>query len=415
MESLRTCKLFGVIRAVLGIKGALPLIHGPVGCFYHIRYLLSMRSSRPVRILSTEMDQNDVVFGAEEKLMDKIRAADEKYSPELIAVLSSCASSIIGENIDKVIDDIKDNINADLICINSGGFEGTQIDGYQECLSFLIGLMEKHQHNNLMDSSKNTGLMEKSEHRTESVNLVGQYRGGPDLKILKQYFNRLEIDLNCVLTAGSTLHQIKRAPKASLNISMCEASGVEPCELMERKFGIPYLQETLPLGVRTTSNFLNQICNKLNIKYPFKKEELKAKNEIIKYKPFFNDKKAAVVAGATRALALTDFLSEIGIDPVLICLDFEGKYTNIKLNNLIEQNNIHPTILKQPEYSDILTKARELKPDIILGGMGELGLSREFNKPLFDVMHAHEVTFGFDGAVKMVEKINMILQENKIA
>ena len=182
MESLRTCKLFGVIRAVLGIKGALPLIHGPIGCYYHIKYLLSLRSSRPIRILSTSMDQNDVVFGGEDKLLQKICEADEKYSPQLIAVLSSCASSIIGENIDKIIDETKDNVNAELITISSGGFEGSQIEGYLECLTVLVDLMEPP--------------LEEVNTRENSVNLIGQYRGGPDLKILKEYFDKIGLNLN---------------------------------------------------------------------------------------------------------------------------------------------------------------------------------------------------------------------------
>ena len=77
MESQKTCKLFGAIRAVLGIKDALPLIHGPLGCAYHIKYLLGVRSNKPVRILTTSMDQNDVVFGAEEKLETEIIEADK--------------------------------------------------------------------------------------------------------------------------------------------------------------------------------------------------------------------------------------------------------------------------------------------------------------------------------------------------
>ena len=145
MESQRTCKLFGVIRAVLGIKGALPLIHGPIGCFYHIKYLLSLRSSQSIRILPTEMDQNDVVFGSEEKLAQKILMADEKYAPQLLVVLTSCASSIIGEDIGRVTNDIRNDIKADIIGINAGGFEGTQIEGYEECLSVLIGLMHEPQ------------------------------------------------------------------------------------------------------------------------------------------------------------------------------------------------------------------------------------------------------------------------------
>lgn len=391
MESLRTCKLFGVIRAVLGIKGALPLIHGPVGCFYHIKYLLSLRSLRPIKILTTEMDQNDVVFGAEEKLLHKIQAADKKYSPKLIAVLSSCASSIIGENIEKVIDEAKNDINAEIICINSGGFEGTQIDGYEECLSVLIGLMGH------------------PEHKVDSINLVGQYRGGPDLKILKDYFKRLKIDLNCVLTSGCTLQDIKNAPAAALNISMCDASAVGPCEIMEKRFEIPFIQETLPLGVRASSNYFRQICKKLKREYNLDKDEKDAKKEIDKYHNFLKDKKAIIVAGATRAVALTDFLQEIGMDPVLVCLDFEGKNTDYKLKKLIKHNEINPIILKQPEYSEILNQARKLKPDIILGGMGEIGLSYELKIPLFDVMHAQEVTLGYEGAVKVVKSMTDIL------
>ncbi|MCE5213114.1 MAG: nitrogenase component 1 [Methanobacterium sp.] len=396
MESLRTCKLFGVIRAVLGIKGALPLIHGPVGCFYHIRYLLSLRSGSPIRILSTEMDQNDVVFGAEEKLRQQIIVADEKYSPQLITVLSSCASSIIGENIDQVIEEVKKDIKADIIFINSGGFEGTQIEGYKECLNVLIGLIDE------------------PHLKKDSINLIGLYRGGSDLKILKNYFKRLKIDVSCVLTGGCTLDEIRGASNAVLNISMCDASAIEPCELMEKKFGIPFLQETLPLGVRASSKFFKVICNALNKEYLLKKDEIKAQMEINKIKPYLKDKKVIIVAGATRAVALVDFLSDIGMDPILIGLDFEGNNTMKNLERLIKQDNINPKILREPDYYDILNYAKDLEPDIILGGMGEFVLSRELKIPLMDVMHAQEITFGFEGATSLVKTIKETLETKKI-
>jgi nitrogenase molybdenum-iron protein alpha/beta subunit len=98
------------------------------------------------------------------------------------------------------------------------------------------------------------------------------------------------------------------------------------------------------------------------------------------------------------------------MEPVLICLDFEGKFTEYKLNNLIKTQNINPVILKQPDYTEILSKAKDLKPDIILGGMGEIGLSSELKIPLIDVMHAQEVTFGFDGAVNLAKKMNETLR-----
>jgi nitrogenase molybdenum-cofactor synthesis protein NifE len=386
LESLRTCKLFGVIRAVLGIKGALPLIHGPVGCFYHIKYLLSIRSGKPVRILCTEMDQEDVVFGGEEKLLQNILEANQKYHPEIIAVLTSCASSIIGENVDLVMDKAREKVNCKLITINSGGFEGSQIEGYQECLNVLIDLMNAASHE-------------------DSINLIGQYRGGPDLKILKDYFCRLGLELNCVLTTGCTLEDIKKAPQASLNISMCHASATEICEIMQSKFDIPFLEENIPLGVYSTSNFLRKICKTMKRRYLFEEDEIKAQHSINKYESSLKNKKVIIIAGATRAVALTEFVCELGMEPVLICLDFEGKYTEDNLKEIMKRRNIKPVILKQPDYLDILNLAKNLNADLILGGMGEIGVSSELGIPLIDVMHAQEVTFGFEGAVLLARKI----------
>jgi Nitrogenase molybdenum-iron protein, alpha and beta chains len=117
---------------------------------------------------------------------------------------------------------------------------------------------------------------------------------------------------------------------------MCEASGIEPCELMENRFNIPFLHETLPLGVKATANYLQEISKKLDREYVFAADEKRAKRQLQKYLPYLKDKRAVVVAGATRAIALTEFLSELGMKPVLICLDFEGKYTNFKLNKIIK-------------------------------------------------------------------------------
>lgn len=391
MEPQRTCKLFGVIRAVLGIKGALPLIHGPIGCFYHIKYLLSLRSSQSIHILSTEMDQNDVVFGAEKKLAQKIKMADKKYSPQLLVVLTSCASSIIGEDIERVINNVKKDINADIIGINAGGFEGTQIEGYEECLLALIGYMDY----------KNV--------KTSSINLVGQYRGGPDLINLKNYFYKLGIDLNSVLTSGSSFKQIKNAPNAALNVSMCDASGIVPCKTMETKFNIPYVDPILPIGVRSTSNFLKMICDELNLKYTFKQEENETNKLISKYSANIKGKKALIVAGATRAIAITDFLSELGLEPVLIALDFEGINTDQKLLDLIEFHGISPFILKQCESSDILKKSVKLQPEIVIGGMGEISLSKMLKIPLLDIMHAQKITMGFNGAIEITKSLNEVL------
>lgn len=83
----------------------------------------------------------------------------------------------------------------------------------------------------------------------------------------------------------------KNAPAAALNISMCDASAVGPCEIMEKRFEVPFIQETLPLGVRASSNYFRQICKKLKSEYNLDKDEKDAKKEIDKYRNFLKDKR----------------------------------------------------------------------------------------------------------------------------
>ena len=392
MEPIKTCKLFGAIRAALGIKNAIPIIHGPVGCSYHTQYLLSLRSARNIRILTTAMEQEDVVFGAEDKLEAIIRKTDDMYHPPLIAILTSCASSIIGEDVERVVKTVNNDIKAKILVVNAGGFEGNQTDGYKD---FLLSLID---------------LIERPTSKEPSLNLVAQFRGGPDLKILKNYFNQLEIPLNCVLTSGATLKQVNNASNASLNISMCEASGLLPCQAMEKKFQIPFLHHNLPIGINATSKFFNNICKVLDVEYGIANIEEKHRRIISSYPSLFSGKRVAIVAGSTRAIPLTEFVSELGMEPVLVCLDLLGQHTDRKISEVVENNQMEPIILKEPDYRDIHEKMVLLRPELILGGLHEFNLSRELKIPLLDVMHGQELTLGFEGAVAIAENIKKILK-----
>jgi hypothetical protein len=62
------CKLSGSVYAVSEIEGAIPLIHGPNGCAFHQR-LTPRKMYAPVYNLPcTDLDENDVIYGGEEKL-----------------------------------------------------------------------------------------------------------------------------------------------------------------------------------------------------------------------------------------------------------------------------------------------------------------------------------------------------------
>ena len=104
-----TCRLFGTIKAIGNIKDSVILVHGPKGCVYHINYILGMRGDKTSNVYSTCMDEKDVIFGAAEKLKSAIAELDHEFNPALIAVLSCCASSIIGEDVESVVKEVQTN------------------------------------------------------------------------------------------------------------------------------------------------------------------------------------------------------------------------------------------------------------------------------------------------------------------
>lgn len=389
----RTCKLFGAIRVVLGIRGSVVLIHGPRGCAYHIRYLLGVRGPFSGVILTTQMNERDVIFGAGEKLQNAILQVDREYFPELIAVLTSCASSIIGEDVNSVIRSVKDNVKAKVIFIPAGGFEGDHIDGYKEALNVIIKELVSGPERKLKDS----------------VNLVGLYRFGPDVEDLIHLLSKLKVSVNGILTVNSSLDNLRRLSEASLNVIMCEASGFEAAHLMEKLYNIPFIYSTLPIGIAPTERFLLKVLEGLDkepkLPEPIEKEKRLAVKEIEKIAEHLKGLKVAIISGSTRIAPLTEFVWELGMEPAVVSIDRLGEVTLELLDMIVKEHSLSPRVLKEPDYQEVLDTLREEGVDLILGGLYERSLSYELNVPLYDVMHSEEQTMGFKNAVILAQSI----------
>ena len=76
------------------------VMHGPAGC--------SFMASRPlenagVRVVTSSMKDNDLIFGGGPSLEKALKDAKERFSPKTMAVIGTCASTIIGDDIKAVI------------------------------------------------------------------------------------------------------------------------------------------------------------------------------------------------------------------------------------------------------------------------------------------------------------------------
>ena len=380
-----TCRLFGVIKAVGLVRNCVVLVHGPKGCVYHINYILGMRGSRPTRIYSTSLEEKDVIFGAEKKLRAAIEELDAELHPDLIAVLSCCATSIIGEDVMSAAREAR--TGAKVLAISSGGFEGDHRSGYAEALVRLVE--EFAEPGQPVDP--------------RAVNLVGVLRGGPDLRELIRILGLIGVRVNAVLTAGATIGDFRNIPAAALNVVLCEPAGMDAAAFLKERFGMPYLSIPLPMGYEATRRFLAEVGEALHI--PVIPADLPIPPSPGSHT--LDDQRIAIIGGPTRAISLTLFLQELGCEPVMVAVDHDAGCLS-GLRTLVSPG---VRILIEPAEEEIERQLRDLGVTLILGGMLERPVADELGIRSIDIMHGCAQTVGIEGAGQLCR----ILQEKYIA
>lgn len=91
------------------------VLHGPAGCsFKHSRLL----EEDGMHVLTTAMNESNFVFGGQESLVKVIRKAAEMFHPEVIGVVGTCSSMIIGEDLHQAVEESGVRANCKVIAVN---------------------------------------------------------------------------------------------------------------------------------------------------------------------------------------------------------------------------------------------------------------------------------------------------------
>ena len=83
----------------LGVDVA--ILHGPSGCsFKHARLL----EEDGMRVLTTSLADNEFIFGGQKPLENVLRYAEDTFLPKRMAIIGTCVSMIIGEDLQAAVD-----------------------------------------------------------------------------------------------------------------------------------------------------------------------------------------------------------------------------------------------------------------------------------------------------------------------
>ena len=96
----RPSSIVAALYTARDLKVDVAILHGPSGCsFKHARLL----EEDGMRVLTTSLGDNEFIFGGQKILEDVLRYAESEFRPERMAVIGTCVSMIIGEDMEAAI------------------------------------------------------------------------------------------------------------------------------------------------------------------------------------------------------------------------------------------------------------------------------------------------------------------------
>lgn len=396
------CQEINSMSALLSLEDSVLIAHAPQGCtgcasmmadMYKVGQIhRGVRHVKNARIFATNLDQKSVVFGGEQKLRDTIRKAVERYNPKLVFVFSSCASGIIGDDIDSILADEQDNYDALLIPIHCEGFKSKICaSGYDVAFQAINKYVLKG---------------EKMDKQDNLVNLFAPTSiSYADQKEMERMLGLLGIETNYI-PFYSSLEKIKRIPAAAASTAICKVFADEFMLELEQDYGIPYAHTVMPIGIRNTDKWFLGIALQMNKKKEaleiISAEHKRIEPLVTEIRERLQGKRVFICGGTGRSFAAAALIDDFGMELVGLETPTYDKdaQEDVEYLNAIHKDYVVDIANMQPfEQVNLLNK---LKPDAFIGiptWAAKLGI------PTTHVLDGKRPTMGYDGLLYLGNKI----------
>lgn len=312
----RGCTYAGCKGVILGpTRDVVNIVHGPIGCSFYA-WLTRRNQTRPLSetdpnfipyTFSTDMQDENIVFGGETKLKEAIQEAYDLFKPHSIAVFSTCPVGLIGDDVHAVSREMKEKLGINVFGFSCEGYRGvSQSAGHHIANNKIF--------TNVLGIDEETKVESKFR-----MNMMGEYNIGGDAFVLEDYFKEMDVDLVASFSGNSTIESYEYAHNVDLNIVMCHRSINYIAEMMEIKYGMPWFKVNF-IGADATAKSLLKIAEFFGDKALIERTEALIEREMAKVKavvekirPKVEGKTAMMFVGGSRAHHYQELFKELGM------------------------------------------------------------------------------------------------------
>lgn len=288
------------------IKDVAVVNHAPIGCagdFFSFNFTYRVEQANrnlPAEVgkyFCTCIEEKDTVFGAVKKLEDTVREAYRRVNPSAIFVTTSCASGIIGEDIESVVESLTIELGLPVVSCSCEGFRSKiWTTGFDAAYHAVL-----------------RKIVKPATKKTNKVNIPNFWGS----HIFDSFLERLGFEANYIMPF-STIDQLEHISEAAATIHICPSLSTYMGAGLEQVYGVPEVKAPPAYGVAGTDRWMREIGEVLNrseeIEKIIQEEHERVLPLISQYRTKFSGKKAYVTAGAAHGHAIIALLSELGLE-----------------------------------------------------------------------------------------------------
>ena len=323
--TMRGCTYAGCKGVIMGpTRDIVNITHGPIGCGFYS--WLTRRNQTDASAegaanympysFSTDMQDKDIIFGGEKKLEAAIQEAYDLFHPKGIAVFATCPVGLIGDDIHTVAAKMKEKLgDCNVFAFSCEGYKGvSQSAGHHiannQVFRHLVG----------ENDEKKPGKYQ--------ISLLGEYNIGGDGFEIDRILKKCGISNIATFSGNSSYDQFASAHTADLNAVMCHRSINYVADMLETKYGIPWIKVNF-IGANAAAKSLRKIAAYFGdqelidrVEEVIAEEMPEVARVAAEVRPRTEGKTAMLFVGGSRAHHYQELFKELGMKTISAGYEF---------------------------------------------------------------------------------------------
>jgi nitrogenase molybdenum-cofactor synthesis protein NifE len=404
----RSCAYDGARVVLMPITDVIHLVHGPIACAgnsWDNRGARSSGSQLYRRGFTTEMLQNDVIFGGEKKLYKAISELAARYpEAKAIFVYATCVTAMTGDDVEAVCKAASEKVSIPVIPVNTPGFIGDKNIGNRLAGEILFKYV--------------IGTAEPEVLGEYAINLIGEYNIAGDLWGMLPLFDRLGIQVLSCFSGDAKFEELRYAHRAKLNVIICSKSLTNLAKKMQKNYGMPYIEESF-YGMTDTAKALRDIARELDdavnglekrtmqdrVERLIEEEEARCREMIAPYRKRLEGKRAVLFTGGVKTWSMVNALTELGVEILAAGTQNSTLEDFYRMKALMHED---AKIIEDTSTAGLLSVMYEKMPDLIVAGGKTKFLALKTKTPFLDINHGRSHPYaGYEGMVTFSRQLDL--------